>query len=220
MVALERSGQLLDRVCAAFFNSSSSHATDAIQAIETEVSPRLADHQDNIYLDANLYRRFQDLGTEGLDDESARLVDEYRKAFRRAGAQLEEAAQARLREINAELSGLSTKFSQDVLKDTNGSALLIEDPAELDGLPADDLATAAQAAQDAGHEGKYLLTLILPTNQPALEVLTNRDTRRRLFTSLGLPRVTAQRVQRAAHGRADGAAARRAGRPAGVRHTR
>ncbi|HEV7168316.1 MAG TPA: M3 family metallopeptidase [Micrococcaceae bacterium] len=183
VVALERSGQLLDRVCAAFFNSSSSHATDAIQAIETEVSPRLADHQDNIFLDANLYRRFQDLGTEGLDDESARLVDEYRKAFRRAGAQLEEAAQARLREINAELSGLSTKFSQDVLKDTNGSALLIEDPAELDGLPADDLATAAQAAQDAGYEGKYLLTLILPTNQPALEVLTNRDTRRRLFTA-------------------------------------
>ena len=181
VVALERSGQLLERGSTVFFNSSSSHATDAIQAIETEVSPRLAAHQDNVYLDAGLFRRFQDLGTEGLDGESVRLLEEYRKAFRRAGAQLDEAAQVRLREINAELSTLSTSFSQDVLKDTNDSALLIEDPAELDGLPAEDLATAAQAAKEAGHDGKYLLTLILPTNQPALEVLTNRDTRRRLF---------------------------------------
>lgn len=181
VLPLERSGQLLDRVAAVFFNNSSSHATDTVQAIETDISPRLAAHQDNIHLDAKLYRRFQDLGTEGLDAESARLVEEYRKAFRRAGAQLDGAAQSRLREINAELSGLSTKFSQDVLKDTNDSALLVEDPSELDGLPADDLATAAQAAKDAGHPGKYLLTLILPTAQPALEVLTNRDTRRRLF---------------------------------------
>ncbi|HEY8295235.1 MAG TPA: M3 family metallopeptidase [Micrococcaceae bacterium] len=181
VLPLERSGQLLDRVAAVFFNNSSSHATDTVQAIETEISPKLAAHQDNIYLDAKLYRRFQDLGTEGLDAESARLVEEYRKAFRRAGAQLDGAAQSRLREINAELSGLGTKFSQDVLKDTNDSALLVGDPAELDGLPADDLATAAQAAKGAGHPGKYLLTLILPTAQPALEVLTNRDTRRRLF---------------------------------------
>ncbi|WP_427018059.1 M3 family metallopeptidase [Pseudarthrobacter sp. P1] len=181
VVDMERSGQLLNRVAAVFYNASSSHATEPIQAIEKEVAPRLAAHQDDIYLDAALYRRFLAVPADGLDAESARLLAEYLKAFTRAGAQLDAAAQSRLRGLNAELSTLNTAYSQALLKETNDSALWVADAAELDGLGEDDLATAAAAARTAGHDGGYLLTLILPTAQPALESLTHRDTRRRLF---------------------------------------
>lgn len=117
---------------------------------------------------------------EGLDAESARLVEEYLRGFVRAGAELDDDAQATLRRLNAELSALSTEFSQKLLKDTNDSALVLDTPEELDGLSADAISAAATAASDAGHDGKYLLTLILPTAQPALEQLTNREVRRRL----------------------------------------
>ncbi|WP_035749149.1 M3 family metallopeptidase [Arthrobacter sp. 35W] len=181
VVDMERSGQLLGRVAAVFFNASSAHATDSIQAIEQEVAPRLAAHGDDIYLDAALYQRFRAVPAEGLDAESARLLEEYLKAFTRAGAQLDAPSQTQLRALNAELSVLNTTFSQDVLKDTNDSALWVADAGELDGLGADDIATAAEAARTAGHDAGYLLTLILPTAQPAMESLTNRETRRRLF---------------------------------------
>ncbi|MCU1572526.1 MAG: hypothetical protein JWO93_608 [Micrococcaceae bacterium] len=179
--ALERAGQLLYRTSVVFFNGTGSHATEGIQALEKEIAPRLAAHEDNIYLNGELYGRVQTVDRAGLDAESERLLEEYLKAFRRAGAQLDGTAQQRLRDINAELSELSTRFSQDVLRDTNDSALLLESREELAGLSGDDIASAASAATDAGHSGKYLLTLILPTAQPALASLTNRDTRRRLF---------------------------------------
>ncbi|MBG0741618.1 M3 family metallopeptidase [Paeniglutamicibacter antarcticus] len=181
VLAMERSGQLLSRVAAVFFNNSSSDATAEIQELETVVSPKFAAHADNIYLDASLYQRFLQVDTEGLDDESVRLVEEYRKAFRRAGADLAPAAQSRSREINEELSSLGTEFSHGVLKNTNDAALLVQDAAELAGLPEEDIASAAEAAKTAGHDSGYLLTLILPTAQPALEFLTDRATRRRLF---------------------------------------
>ncbi|MCY0903804.1 M3 family metallopeptidase [Arthrobacter sp. H14-L1] len=181
VLAMERSGQLLSRAAAVFFNNSSADATTVIQELETVVSPKFAAHEDNIYLDANLYQRFLHVDTEGLDDESVRLVEEYRKAFRRTGADLAPAAQSRLREINEELSSLGTEFSHGVLKNTNDAALLVRDAAELAGLPDEDIASASEAAKAAGHDGGYLLTLILPTAQPALEILRNRGTRRRLF---------------------------------------
>lgn len=181
VVDLERSGQLLQRVTAVFANASSSHATPSIQAIEQDVAPRLAAHRDDIYLDAALYQRFLAVPQDGLDGESARLVSEYLKAFTRSGAQLDQAAQARLRELNTELSTLDTAYSHNVLKDTNDSALWVADAADLDGLSDEDLASAGEAARKAGHDGGFLLTLILPTAQPAMELLSNRDIRRRLF---------------------------------------
>lgn len=180
VVALERAGAMLRRVALVFHNNSSSHSTEGIQAVEKDIAPRLAAHDDNIYLNGGLFARVNAVDTDGLDGESARLADEYRRRFVRAGAQLDADAQQRLRELNGELSRLSTEFGQRLLRDTNASALLVDDPAELDGLSADDIASAADAATAAGHPGKYLITLILPTAQPALESLTNRETRRRL----------------------------------------
>ncbi|WP_326964254.1 M3 family metallopeptidase [Arthrobacter sp. PL16] len=180
VVALERAGSTLDRVSSVFFSNSVSHATATIQDLEQQVAPRLAEHEDNIKLNRALFGRLRQVPLDGLDEESMRLVEEYLRSFVRAGAELDDDAQATLRGLNSELSGLSTEFSQKLLKDTNDSALLLDSVEELDGLSADSISAAAGAASDAGHEGKYLLTLILPTAQPALESLTGRDVRRRL----------------------------------------
>ncbi len=180
LVALESAGGTLDRVARVFFSNSVSHATERVQELEQRIAPRLAEHEDNIKLNRALFQRLRQVSTAGLDDESARLVEEYVKSFMRAGAELDDDAQTTLRELNSTLSALSTEFSQKLMKDTNDSALLIDSIEELDGLSPDAISAAATAAADAGHEGKYLLTLILPTAQPALELLTNRDVRRRL----------------------------------------
>ncbi len=180
-VAMERSGQLLQRTAAAFFTLVSADASDEIRDLETQLSPRFAAHQDEMFLNRALFERFAAIDTAGLDPESARLVDEYLKEFRQAGIQLDVPGQERLRELNAELSRLGTEFGQRVKEGMKSAALLLEDLGELAGLPADDMAAAAEAARAAGHEGKFLLTLIQPTNQPALAALENRDVRRRLF---------------------------------------
>lgn len=180
VLAMERSGAVLTRVANVFFNIASSDGTPAIQAIEAQIAPLLSEHQDTVLLNAALYERMMAVPTEGLDEESTRLVTEYRKSFTRAGVGLDPAGQERLRELNGQLSSLSTEFSQKVTQAGNEAAVHVQDPAELDGLSADDLATAAAAARAAGHDDGYLLTLILPTAQPALEVLTNRETRRKL----------------------------------------
>ncbi|MCC3269087.1 M3 family metallopeptidase [Arthrobacter gengyunqii] len=185
IAAMERAGQTLARTAYVFFTFTAADATEPIQAIQQEVGPQLAAHDDSIHLNKALFERVNAVSTDGLDDESARLVSEYRRSFIRAGAQLDDEGQARMRELNARLSILGTEYAQKLLKDTNQSALLVTDAAELAGLSDDDIASAAAAAAEAGgaEAGKkqYLLSLVLPTSQPALASLTNRDTRRRLL---------------------------------------
>ncbi|NMR31827.1 M3 family metallopeptidase [Crystallibacter degradans] len=183
VVALERSGRTLQRVAAVLRNIASADATEEILQLEQAVAPRLAAHQDNVYLHPELYGRVMavDEGAEGLAGEDLRLVSELRKQFRRAGAGLEPGGQERLREMNVRLSELSTEYSQELLAAGNAAALHVADRALLDGLAEEDITATAQAAREAGYDTGWLLTLVLPTAQPALEVLTDRDTRRRLF---------------------------------------
>lgn len=180
-VAMERSGLLLNRAAAAFFTLVSADAGDDIKALETELSPRFSAHQDAVYMNRGLYERFSAIDVGGLDAESVRLVQEYLKEFRQSGIQLDDAGQDRLRTVNAELSRLGTEFGQRTKEAMKASALLLDNPADLAGLPEEDVAGAAEAAKAAGHDGKYLLTLIQPSNQPALASLENRTIRRRLF---------------------------------------
>ncbi|MEV8040225.1 M3 family metallopeptidase [Arthrobacter sp. NPDC080082] len=180
-VAMERSGALLQRAAASFFTLVSADATDEIRELETRLSPAFSAHEDSIYLNRALYERFAAIPTDGLDAESARLVEEYLKAFRQSGIQLDAAGQDRLRAINAELSTLGTEFGQRVKEGMKSASLLLDDATDLAGLPADDVASAAEAARTAGAEGKYLLTLIQPSNQPAMAALENREVRRRLY---------------------------------------
>ncbi|MFD5278018.1 M3 family metallopeptidase [Pseudarthrobacter sp. NPDC058362] len=180
-VEMERAGRLLSRASASFFTLVSADASEEIQALETKLAPRFSAHQDEIFLNRGLYERFAALDARGCDAEDARLVEEYLKEFRQSGIQLDAAGQERLRAINSELARLGTDFGQRVKEGMKSAALLIEDRTELAGLAGDEVAATAEAARAAGHDGKFLLTLILPGNQPALAALENRDVRRRLF---------------------------------------
>ncbi|MGJ3191201.1 M3 family metallopeptidase [Paenarthrobacter sp. FR1] len=180
-VAMEQSGRLLSRAAAAFFTLVSADSSEAIKALETEFSPKFSAHQDAVFMNRTLYERFSAIDATNLGAESARLVEEYLKEFRQSGIQLDNAGQSRLRDVNAELSRLGTEFGQRVKEAMKASALLLENAADLEGLPAESITGAAEAAKAAGHEGKYLLTLIQPSNQPALASLENRAVRRRLY---------------------------------------
>ena len=179
--AMERSGRLLLRAVTSFMTMVSSHGTEPIRALETQIMPKLSAHEDTIRLNRALRDRFAAIDTAGLDAESRRLIEEWLNDFRRAGADLDEAGQARLRELNAELSRLRTEYGQRVAKAINEAAVLVEDESELAGLPADERSSAAEAAKAAGHESGWLLTFVQPTGQPVLSVLENRSLRERVF---------------------------------------
>jgi peptidyl-dipeptidase Dcp len=182
IVALERSGQVLQRVAAVFFNQASSDTDPEIQRLEAEISPRLAVHSDAIHLDARLFARIEAVQASGpeLDPESARLLDRCHLDFVRAGAALDPEKQTRLRDINEELSSLSTAFQNNLLGDTNASAVVVDDATDLDGLSADAIAAAAEAANDRDLAGSYVLTLGLPSGQPVLTSLSDRALRERV----------------------------------------
>jgi peptidyl-dipeptidase Dcp len=185
LVALERAGRLLSRVSLAFFGTSSSLATDAVQAIEEEYAPKLTAHSDAVRLDPRLYARIKAVHDDAdamaeLDAESQRLVERHLTEMTVAGAGLDDEAKTRLRDLNSRLATLNTRFEKQLLADSNDLAVLVDDVAELDGLTAGEDSAAAEAAREQGHDGKWLITLVLPTGHPHLASLTNRDLRRRL----------------------------------------
>ncbi|WP_435121057.1 M3 family metallopeptidase [Amycolatopsis thermoflava] len=186
IVALDTSGRLLQRVSSVFFNLTSSDTNPARQELQAEIAPKLAAHSDAIHLNPALFARVKELYDRrdqlGLDEESAWLLERTYTDFQRAGAGLDESQQAKLRVLNEELSTLSTRFQENLLRDTNDLAVLVEDPAELAGLSDGTIAAAREAAASRGVEG-YLLTLNLPTSQPLLSALENRALRERLFTA-------------------------------------
>ncbi|WIX84101.1 M3 family metallopeptidase [Amycolatopsis carbonis] len=187
IVALERAGELLERASGTFFNISGSDSTDEIQEIQAELAPKLAAHSDAIHLDPQLFARINTLYERrenlGLDPESLRLLERRHTDFSRAGAGLPEAEQEKLRKLNEQLSTLQTKFQQNLLRDTNELAVVLDDVADLAGLDEGAIATAAEAAAARGEAGKYVLNLTLPTAQAALESLENRAVRERVFTA-------------------------------------
>ncbi|MFP3465158.1 M3 family metallopeptidase [Leifsonia sp. SIMBA_070] len=187
MLPLERSGQTLQRVAEVFFNKSSSDSTDFTNALEEEIAPRLAAHSDTIRLDPRLYARIADLHGRldelGLDAESRYLVERYFTEFTLAGAGLDDAGKERLREYNQRLSTLTTRFEKNLLADTNDLAVVFDTAEELDGLGEGELSAAAQAAAERGLDGKYVVTLVLPTGHPWLADLTDRSSRERIMAA-------------------------------------
>jgi peptidyl-dipeptidase Dcp len=173
ITALERSGRILDRTTTVFFSVASSNTTDGIMEIEKQISPQLTRHSDAILLNRRLWERIKQVTTD--DPEESWLLEKYRQDFIRAGADLSEPQQERLRELNEELSRLSTEFAQSLLKATTESALVVTDPKELDGF---DEAKIESLRKD---DGTYVLPLLNFTAQPGLSQLTDRDVRRRLY---------------------------------------
>ncbi len=185
IVALEKSGQYLMRMLLVFYNKSSSDTNDALDAIEEEIAPKLAAHQDSINLNPALFKRIKDLydarESLGLNTEDAWLLERYYKDLIHAGAHLTESQRARLKELNEELSSLETLFSKNVLADTNDLAVLVDSVEELDGLSENQIAAAAAAAKDRGHEGKWLIGMVNFTGNPVLDSLTNRELRKKIM---------------------------------------
>ncbi|MET0534593.1 MAG: M3 family metallopeptidase, partial [Steroidobacter sp.] len=185
IVTLERSGQLLGRAATVFFNLSSSHTNPVIEQAQTELAPKLSAHSDAIFLDPQLFARVKKLYEQrqslNLDPASLRLLERYHTKFVRAGANLTEAQKTELRTLNEKISSLTTEFRQLVLKSDNASAIVIEDRAELDGFTDEQIAVAAEAAKSRGKEGKWVITMLNTTGQPALSQLKNRAVRERLF---------------------------------------
>ncbi|NAZ85333.1 M3 family metallopeptidase [Kineococcus indalonis] len=180
--ALESSGQLLARAEAVFWNLVGTDADDALRAVQAEYAPRLAAHHDAVRLDPRVVQRVRALHEDPpaeLGDEARRLLAKLHDDATRSGALLDEAGAARLRELNAELSSLTTRFDVELLADTNDLAVRFTDAAELEGLPPADLARARQAAAERGEDG-HLIALVLPTGQPVLEVLRRRASRERV----------------------------------------
>ena len=189
ILALEKSGRMLFRVLAVFYNKSSADTNDAIDKIEEEIAPKLSAHSDAINLNAELFARIEQIHESrndlNLDSESVWLIERYYRDFVHAGAKLGASDRADLMALNEKLSKLGTKFSQNVLNDTNDLAILVEDVAELDGLEPGQIDAAAAAAESRGHKGKWLITMVNYTGNPALASLTNRDLRERIMkTSL------------------------------------
>ncbi|HEX7081520.1 MAG TPA: M3 family metallopeptidase [Gammaproteobacteria bacterium] len=185
IVALEKSGRLLERTATTFFNLVSADTNDMRQAIEAEYAPKLSAHADAILLNPELFARIETLYEQreslGLDPEAVRLIERYHTDFVRAGAELSESAKTRLKEINAELARLSTEFSQNVLAEVNDSAVVVDSREALAGLPPAAIQAAADEAEARGLEGKYVITLQNTTGQPPNTFLENRELRRRIY---------------------------------------
>ncbi|GAA1952222.1 M3 family metallopeptidase [Agromyces allii] len=186
MLPLERSGLELDRVLAVFENASSADTNDEIEALDARFAPLLAAHRDAIRLDQRLFERIRRVFDErdGLDlaPDERYLVERSHHEAVLAGAALGDASRARLAELNEQLSMLTTAFQQHLLADTNDLALHLHDEALIDGLDAGAASAAREAAAARGLDG-WLLTLVLPTGQPALASLTDDATRDALLAA-------------------------------------
>jgi len=187
IVAMEKSGQLLNRVSSVFGNLSGANTNDTFEALDRELSPKLAAHSDAIRLNTKLYARIKSLYDKRdklhLDAESKYLLERYHTDFVRAGAKLSAADKEKLKAYNSELAKLSTTFSQNVLKEANASALVADTREELAGLSDKAIDKAADVARTRGLDGKYVIPVVNTTGQASLSTLTSRDEREKLMAA-------------------------------------
>jgi len=183
--ALEQSGALLRKVNNVFENLIDANTNDKLQQIAKEVAPLLSKHQDDINLNAKLFQRVKAVYGQkdslDLSTEQKKLLEKYYKEFVRGGANLDPQQKARLREINKELSLLTLKFGENILKENNAFELVIDKKEDLAGLPEAVITAAAEAAKERGHEGKWVFTLHKPSMIPFLQYSQRRPLREKIF---------------------------------------
>ncbi|WP_138429303.1 M3 family metallopeptidase [Fodinibius saliphilus] len=185
IVAMEKSGELLNRTRSVFYNLTSAHTNNEIQKIQKEMAPKSAAHSDNILLNAKLYDRVKTLYDKreelDLSEAQLKLLEDTHREFVRAGAQLSDEEKERMRAINERLSTLTTQFQDNLLKITKERSVLVEDKEQLDGLSEDRIAAAKEAATEGGNDDQYLLTITNTTRVPILKSLNNRALRQRVW---------------------------------------
>ncbi|MCK4754423.1 MAG: M3 family metallopeptidase, partial [Calditrichia bacterium] len=185
IVAMEKTGELLDKVRHVFFNLNSSMTNDDMQAIAKELSPLLSKHRDDIRLNDKLFQRVKAVYSQKdelqLTQEQKMLLDEYYKSFVRGGANLDETKKGELREINKELSLLTLQFGENILKENNRFEMVIENKEDLAGLSEAVITAAAETGKERGHEGKWVFTLHKPSLIPFLQYSEKRELREKMF---------------------------------------
>ncbi len=187
ILALERSGQLLNRVATVFFGMSGAHTNESIRALEQELAPQLAAHDDSILLNSQLYARVNELYEGridlGLGPQALRLLEQYQIDFVRAGAGLTAEQQQQMREINAEIAILQTQYSQNVLSEVNDLAIVVDSHEELTGLSEALITAAEEEAVSRDMPGKFVIPLLNTSGQPGLGSLQNRTLRERIHNT-------------------------------------
>lgn len=188
ILALENSGEGVELVSGIYFNLFSAEASEAHQALAKDISPKLASYSSEISLDAELFNKIKavyDRRSElNLNPEQTRLVEKYYRDFTRNGALLNETDKETLRQIDQKLSVLAPKFSENVLKATNSFEMIIEQKADLIGLPEGTIEAAAMAAEQKGYKGKWLFNLQAPSYVPFLQYAQNRELRKKIWTAV------------------------------------
>ena len=187
ILAFDLSGDLLNNVGNVFFNLNSANTNDEMQALAREITPKLSAHRDNIMLNKDLFKRvkavYEKRNDLNLDAEQIRVVEKYYQDFERSGANLPEDKQAELRKLNDELSMAELKFGENALAETNKNfKLVIDNEADLKGLPADVISAAADQAKADSLDGKWVFTLQKPSMLPFLQFAENRALREKLYT--------------------------------------
>lgn len=186
LLALEQSGELLTRVTSVFFAMTAAHTNDELQRLDEEFSAELASLANDIYLNGALFARveavWQRRGTLSLDSESIRLLEVVYQRFVLAGARLNETDKTKLKALNTESATLTSQFNQRLLAANTSGAMVVDDIRHLEGLGTEEIAVAAQTAREKGLEACWVIPLLNTTQQPALAVLRNRQTREKLFT--------------------------------------
>lgn len=183
--ALERTGALLDRVGAVFWNLTSSDTDDELQALEMSLSPRLAAHNSKIYSNPALFKRIKAVvdGEETLQSEQIQLLNETYQSFVRAGAELDEGQRQRVNSISEELAGLRTQFGQNVLQDTNDFELVLNEGDDLSGLPDFVLSAAKSEAESRGKGGQYVFSISRSSITPFLQYADKRELREQIYNA-------------------------------------
>ena len=189
ILSMEKAGSLLDRVSTVFYALTSAHTNDEMEKVRSEMAPKLSAHSDKILLNDALFQRVNTLYDNrmdlGLDNESVRLIEKYHTSFIRAGAKLNAEQKERLKAINSEIAVLQTNFSQNVLKEVNALAIVVDSKEKLEGLSESAIESASNEAKSRGMEGKYVIALKNTSGQPSLSSLKNRELRKRIhMTSL------------------------------------
>ena len=191
ILALELTGQLLDRVARVFYAISSAHTNDEIRALEQQLAPRLAGHEDNILLNPDLFERvgiiYEQRDDLALEPESMRLLEKYYTEFVRGGAALSVPEQQHMKELNAEIASFETLYSQNILSEVNDLAVIVDTEEELIGLDQALITAAREEAAARDLDGKYVLPLLNTSSQPALASLQNRALRE-IIHSISLSR--------------------------------
>lgn len=185
IVALDNSSPILDRVSAIFFNMTDAETTDALTDLSMKMAPVLSEHSDNISLNQELFTKvnniYQQKNNLHLTTEQERLLDKTYKSFVRSGANLSAEKQARLREVNKELSTLGITFSNNILNENNAFQLFVDKEEDLAGLPQWFRQSATEEAKAAGQEGKWLFTLHNASRLPFLQYSENRPLREKIY---------------------------------------